>query len=80
MTQLCSFPRNRNDKAVCMRNFLPNVTGKALLEGKKNVGICKVLNVFFKKKMRDSWKTTKKRSEETHKKLIQQYFIFGGKL
>jgi hypothetical protein len=63
-----------------MRNFLPSVTGTALLAGKKNVGICKVLNVFFKRKMRDSWKDGKKLSEETHEKLIQQHFTFGDKL
>jgi hypothetical protein len=30
--------------------------------------------------MPDSWKYDKKHSEETHEKLIKQYFIFGDKL
>jgi hypothetical protein len=80
MTQLCSFPRNPNDKAVCMRNFLPNVTGIALLAEKQMWVFVKSWTFSLKRKMPDSWKDDKKRSDETHEKLIKQYFIFGDKL
>lgn len=60
MTQLCSFPRNRNVKAVCMRNFLPDVTGTALLVGK-------IMWVFVK-----SWTFSLKRKCVTVEKMTKK--------
>jgi len=63
-----------------MRNFVPNVTGTALLAGKKMWVFVKSWTFSLKRKCVTVEKMTKKSSEETHEKLIQQYFIFRDKL